>query len=343
LATLSVNEREKLAETRVIRVLRKAVVANQRTLEQKIADAGPLNQRIDPHILTEVRRRLIDEGIISVANRASAPWFYVSNTDPTMVQTRLNELVTIFKSYTAIGDRIGQALEIATYRALAALPGADFSGRFKDLEAHDDSKMYKKEEPPQHIGVRSLRGNERLDYILRTADAGPLGIECKNVRHWMYPHVPEIKETLRKCIALDAVPVLIARRIPFVTFAVLSNCGFIIHQTYNQLFPLSDKNIGLQARDKSMLGYHDIRFGNQPDARLLKFITINLPKIASAARAKFNGHKDLLDPYSTGEMSYKEFSARVLRRSRGENEDGEYGDAGDYGGIVYIQDEEEED
>ena len=33
-----------------------------RTLEQKISDAGPNDQRIDPHILTEVRNDLLVRG-----------------------------------------------------------------------------------------------------------------------------------------------------------------------------------------------------------------------------------------------------------------------------------------
>ena len=57
-------------------------VANQRTLEQKIADAGPFDQRIDPHVLGAVRNRLTQEGVIAATNRAGAPWFYASNTDP---------------------------------------------------------------------------------------------------------------------------------------------------------------------------------------------------------------------------------------------------------------------
>jgi hypothetical protein len=100
-----------------------------------------------------------------------------------------------------MGGRIGQTLEIAAFRALCLVPNADFSRRFVDLDEHDDSTMYSKEEPQRHIGIRSMKGNERLDFILRTKDAGPLGIECKNVRHWMYPHVEEISETLRKCLA----------------------------------------------------------------------------------------------------------------------------------------------
>jgi hypothetical protein len=323
-AKLSSAERELIAETRLLRILRVAIIANQRTLEQKISDAGPYTQRINPHVLTEVRQRLVLEGLISVANHAGAPWFYASNTSPAEIEARLQQLLPVYKSYLALGERIGQTLEIATYRALATLPNADFSGRFKNLDEHDDSQLYKKEEPQQHIGIKSLAGGERLDFILRTNNAGPLGIECKNVRHWLYPHVPEIEELLRKCIALDIVPVLIARRIPFVTFTVLSKCGLIIHQTYNQLFPASETALGSQVRDKTLLGYHDVRLGNQPDARLLKFITTNLPLVAARAREKFDEHKDLLEPFSSNSMTYEEFAARVLRRDRGEDESGEF-------------------
>jgi hypothetical protein len=67
--------------------------------------------------------------------------------------------------------------------------------------------------------------------------------------------------------------VLIARRIPFVTFTVLGKFGLIIHQTYNQLLPASEAALAVKVRDKMLLGYHDVRTTNQPDTRLLKFIT----------------------------------------------------------------------
>jgi len=116
---------------------------------------------------------------------------------------------------------------------------------------------------------------------------------------------------------------LIARRIHFSTFAVFSKCGLIIHQTYNQLFPESDADLAGKVRDKRLLGYHDVRLGNKPDPRLIKFVTQNLPNTAPWARAKFEEHKDLIEAYTTDQMQYEQFAARVLRRSRGENEDGE--------------------
>ena len=162
------------------------------------------------------------------------------------------------------------------------------------------------------------------DFILHTADAGFVGIPCSGVQERAPPDVPpdveEIKETLRKCLALNAVPVLIARRIPFVTFNVLGKCGLIIHQTYNQLLPATDAAIAEKIRDKNLLGYHDVRLGNIPDARLVKFITVNLPAVARDARAKFEDNAHLLEAFAFGDMGYEEFTGRVLRRARGEDE-----------------------
>jgi hypothetical protein len=123
-----------------------------------------------------------------------------------------------------ISTFLGQALEIAVYRALCAIPKAEFFGRFRDLDAHDDSTLYQKEEPPQHLGVNALAGDDNLDFILRDTNAGYLGIECKNIRPWLYPDREEVSETLTKCLALNCVPVIIARRVPYVSFILLSKC-----------------------------------------------------------------------------------------------------------------------
>jgi hypothetical protein len=108
--------------------------------------------------------------------------------------------------------------------------------------------------PPHYIGRRALSGNKKLDFLIRHPSAGYLGVECKNVRVWLYPHDSELKEALQKCLALDAVPVLIARRVPYVTFVVLSRCGVIMHQLYNQLLPNAAADIAAQAKQKTLLG-----------------------------------------------------------------------------------------
>ena len=253
----------------------------------------------------------------------NVPWFHLPETDPAKVAARLAAQHVVYRELNGgtLNMRIGQCLEIATYRALLVGPMNEFQGRYRDLAAHDDSTLYRKEEPQQHIGARELPGDQRLDFMVRHPNAGYIGLECKNTRPWLYPHDEDIKEMLHKCIALDIVPCLIGRRIPFVTFKLLSACGVIMHQTFNQLLPVADAALAERAKNKELLGYHDIRLGNAADARMLKFITQNLSTIAVDARYKFEDYKDLLAGFATDEMSYAEFAGRVRRRSNGEPED----------------------
>jgi hypothetical protein len=105
---------------------------------------------------------------------------------------------------------------------------------------------------------------------------------------------------------------------------LLSTCGAITHENYNQLFPASEQALADQAKHKTLLGYHDLRTGNQPDGRLIAFITQNMPGVAATARARFDQYKDLLSAFASNEMSYREFAARVRRRSRGQHEDDDF-------------------
>lgn len=317
--------REELAEKRILNILRKHGIATMRTLEQKISDSGPFNQRINPHVLTTVRNQLVAEGVV-IRIDSQAPWYHLNDTPEEFVKRRLDEQLPAYKllQYGGIGTRVGQCLEIAIYRALLEQDKLDHLGSFKNLDEHDDDQLYKKEEPPQSLSGRSLDGDERLDFLVRHQEAGWAGIEAKNVREWLYPDRREIADLIHKAVTLDIVPVLIARRIPYVTFKVFSPCGVLFHETYNQLLPETDRDLAELAKNKNLLGYHDIRTGNQPDARLLKFIGTNLPKILPEARDRFDDYKDLLGDFADGNMSYKEFSARARRRLEGKNEDSDW-------------------
>ena len=146
----------------------------------------------------------------------------------------------------------------------------------------------------------------------------------ENTREWIYPNRSEIKELLTKAITLDCVPVLIARRIHFVTVKLLSTCGVITHQNYNQLYPKSNNELADRARHRNLLGFHDIRVGNEPDGRLVKFVETNLPAILPKMRKRFDEFKDLLEGFADSNMEYDEFAARVRRRADGTNEDGDW-------------------
>jgi hypothetical protein len=85
--------------------------------------------------------------------------------------------------------------------------------------------------------------------------------------------------------------------------------------------PRAAAALASRVKDKNALGYHDVRVGNDPDRRLIRFIHDNLPKLLPKARIAFDAYKDLLQEYAMGNHDYKSFAARVRRRMRGEPED----------------------
>jgi hypothetical protein len=145
-------------------------VAIARTIEQKISEAGPFDQRIDPHVLTRVRNRMVGADEIRIIRHEKTDWYALAEAESRMLQARLTEQGETLKELrkSSFNQRMGQTLEIATYRALLAA-GGTFFGRFKDLNEHGDDSLYSKEEPPQHLGSRHLDGDRRLDFLTQAS------------------------------------------------------------------------------------------------------------------------------------------------------------------------------
>lgn len=96
----------------------------------------------------------------------------------------------------------------------------------------------------------------------------------------------------------------------------------VFHETYYQLYPAAETALATEVRDKTLLGFHDVRIGNAPDQRLIRFIHDTLPRLLPEARARFERYFDLLERYGNREIGWPECAGRILRRERGEPEDG---------------------
>ena len=296
-----------------------------RILEHEICDT--VGQPLEPRILGMARKTLVRDGeIIEIARANDPSWFHLPDAPPTDVQARLAALAPVLRelSREAVSLRRGQCLELAIYRALGAQSDARYFGRFPDFDpsVSKRKKHYRKEEPPSYIGDRAIPGERRLDFLYLHRTAGFAGVEAKNVREWIYPGADEIKELLVKCIALDCVPILMARRLPRATIEVLGECGVVLHQTLNQLYHVTDKGLADRVKRQDSLGFDDIRVGDEPDARLLSFIGTTLPELLPDARTRFDKCQDLLAAYADGEIHYREFAGRVRRRAAGKEEAG---------------------
>ena len=318
-STLNPNVRRwiDIGRKRLQSVLWSHTIANHRTLENKISDAGPNNMRVQPHLLTDARKELETEGRILLSIRDDTHWYYLSDANRSEVESRLREQAEVYRQInrSAMSKLIGQAIEITVFRSLKAQTALQVYGGFYDLDEHDDSSPYSKDEPPSVVSGRTMPGRKKLDFLLYRQDIGHVGVEVKNARQWLYPNRHEVRELIQKCCAIDAVPVIIARRIPYVSFTELFEpCGVLVHETYNQRYPISHEKLANKAKDKKLFGYHDIRLGNEPDDRLNLFLHKTLPSLLHAGREKFDKHKDLLRRFGNSSSTYKEF--QLERRTR---------------------------
>ena len=153
--------RLELAMKRIRNVLRKHGAASARILENKISDAGPTNQRIDPHLLTKARVLLENVNDVEVVkDTKGTPWYYLRGIPAEVLEPRLKELQALHeetqsKQFTL---RMGQALELAVSKALLSQKHFHTLGHFTDMKDHDDSTLYKKEEPPSNISGKTCEG-----------------------------------------------------------------------------------------------------------------------------------------------------------------------------------------
>lgn len=314
--------RRDLAKKRLISVLGRHGAALARTLEQKISDAGPINQRIDPHILIPARNELVQAGVILKLREHGVDWFALAETPPQDVRDRIE---VQFQTYRMIltgefNSRLGEVLEIAVYRAMLRSTDLQYLGGFRGLSNEPTFTKQKKEEPPSIFAGHELRGNKRFDFLVgREGHWG--AIEVKNVREWLYPDRVEIRDMLAKAADINMPPILIARRIPYVTRRLLAPAGVLIWETRHQYYPPEYGNIAGLVRDKDSLGYFDVIPSDHPDKNLTEFVTRIVPEELADANRRFQEYRDLLQSFGEGAIKYKEFAARIRRRENGSNED----------------------
>ena len=303
-------ERIGLAKRRIQAILDRETVAHQRTLEQKIADQGPREMRVDPHLIGLAIQDLLELNRLAThhhVSTATKPWYANPGTSAAAVAKRLTILAPLYASVSGhgFGNLTGDALELIVYKCLdqvyAPNPRYPFQGHFR-LNEPKVGGRYRKIQPPKNIGSQSTA--KEADFLQFGHDAGPLCIECKNYREWTYPHHDFIKELIIKAVELRAIPVLVARRIHYTTIKnFLEPAGIIAHESYFQYYPPDQAELAAKVKDKRSLGFTDVTASEEPHIRTAFFFNDNLPTIVGRMAAKWNENKDALLAYALEEIN----------------------------------------
>jgi hypothetical protein len=304
-------DRITIAKNRIQSILDREIVAHQKTLEQKISEQGPDPLRVDPHLVGLAIRDLVDLNRLREHRHQPSrtkSWFANPGTTADAIAERLNELGPLYASITGqgFGNLSGDALEVVVFKCLQSVyegnPRYAYQGLFHLDQPKDDNGRYRKIQPPKTIGARiSLK---EADFLQFGHTQGPLCIECKNYREWIYPHHSIIAELIRKSADLGAIPVLVARRFHYTTRTnFLEPAGIIAHESYLQYYPSDKAALAEKVRHKRMLGFTDVTATEEPHERTKNFFLNTIPNIVDRMAAKWKANEAELLAYANEEMN----------------------------------------
>lgn len=317
-------ERIAIAKNRILSILDRETVAHEKTLEQKISDQGPYNQRVDPHLVSLAIKDMQELNRIAVHHHQATDnisWYANIGTPAQTVADRLHELAPLYRQVSAtLSNVIGDALEIATFQALKAAKDAKPRHHFEGYYYLDKPKnqygRFQQKKAPTELNGRTT--NLQPDFLQHGHDAGTLCIECKNYREWLYPQKDYIKHHILRCDQLNAIPVIIARRIHYSTISnFFLPAGIIAHEALYQYFPSDQHQLAMAAKHKKSLGFTDIRATEDADPRTIKFFTVDLPRIVTPMTENWHRNREYLVAYAKGDLNLAQLYTKIGSRAGG--------------------------
>src|SRR5713101_8389851 len=198
-----------LAKQRVINVLQRRIAANIRQLEVKISESGPPDKRPEPHILATALKTLMASDEVKQykpkgeSSKEESVFYTLTPFYPDVAKKRVDELLVPYRIYRMLADKEEYCSQVLENIASASFQAAG-----------------------HYTSLGKLPSTAPLDGVYQM-ESHKIGNEVKNAREWVYPHSGRIWVMIRKCLEIEAVPFLLARKLPFVTRAIFSRIGIL--------------------------------------------------------------------------------------------------------------------
>ena len=138
-----------------------------------------------------------------------------------------------------------------------------------------------------------------------------IGVEDKNWQAWVYPHEFLIRKLLRSCLQNGHSPVLVTRKIPYLTRLLFKRLGILGFETHFQYFHPSAKTELTIVKHKDGLGFAYIRFDTEPPQPLVRFFAKTVPANVDRFTETFASQEPLVREYVEEEIDWGELMRRV--------------------------------
>jgi uncharacterized protein YktA (UPF0223 family) len=334
---------DEIAERRVMNILTKSRVSTHRHLEIKISEAGPRNQRAEPVIISGAVKRMVQSGEVSVQLGSDNQKYFVPQDfglpgDASRLRA-FSSWHGKFKRYTENESLCGNVLERLTSDSL----DLDDYEIFGSGPIYNDKGVLVKLPGSEQLFLnkRAIYKHEHgagFDLLARHRDSNIyLGIECKNIRQWVYPDSQEVWRMIARACTLECLPVMVSRKISFLSRAGLfSKVGILGFSSQFQYF---DNAVNARSKytfrqdiiGKDRLGFADIRLIKPSDPapkNIRDFFKHTLPENIEEYYDKFLGKKELLQKYAIEKGLAENMSGKKRKQLYEEfKEEAEYDDA----------------
>ncbi|MBX9723285.1 MAG: hypothetical protein K2X81_17915 [Candidatus Obscuribacterales bacterium] len=284
-----------LATLRIRRALRKHFFASEKMLESKIAEAGPFNQRCNPHVVSQALTNMVNsrEVLVELGPNNEGKFYYLANffdTSKAAHVRRREEVLNLYKEYRLLTFQrkpnvCGDALESIIWKALS------------DTDCF--LPLGKQGAPLSVFGNIVLPGH--LDIVLVSKTTPPFAalIEAKNIREWLYPSSVELWQLIHKSLVfLEAgyptVPIIVCRKIQYSTRLLFKKIGLLGAETHRQYFSPTVESRLEGIKHKDGLGFHDISCSESPPKWLAPFFGKTVTRLAGDCSSTFQSRSDVL-------------------------------------------------
>lgn len=289
--------RIKTAATKIVRILRQHVACHQKELERRVCEVGyrfypkaPPQDRPEPVHLLEARQRLRRQDLIDSVERTvrgnTYNFWFLTETDPAVVAGA----VAVKLAATDQFDRIHHDMHLSGFAAERmhwnAVGQAPEWFRLPYVSGQDITRVN---------GHAADHGVD-LAAVHMPTTIRVVG-QVKNTREWYYPNSPTVWQLLASAAQLDAVPVLIARRIAEPTFLFMEDVGGFALPTFNTYIHRVARARPDWADFEAAaltLGYKDVKVVDPetPEPRLVTPWSATLPPRLVAMKKRFEAVGD---------------------------------------------------
>lgn len=289
-------DRLALAKKRIKSVLSDRLYATVRQLESKISEAGPTNQRCNPHVITQALRemRAAGEVLTSTHPEHNNIFFYLASSESKAksrkaLAARKAEVHALYSEYLPLAQNdprvCGDALETVMRKAFATQPTYFEIGS----RSHPELNFNGKTLPGALDGTFLLLEKKIL-----------IAVETKNLREWIYSDSEELWSLINKANTISSpacpvLPVIICRKIPYYAFAAFKQIGILGFEVHHQFFDPLVEDALINIRHKDGLGFHDIKTELIYPPKLLDFLSKTVPEHGPEYADRFLRNKPLLD------------------------------------------------